>query len=347
VTAEPGSDSGNGAQDGGSSKNGEGGHTDSGQSDSGKNGGGGTDSGKNGDGGSGKNGDGGGADSGKNGDGGGGGACPSTAGANGEAVTISAGAACTLAQELTADRTLSVSECAVYDAPNGLSVGGNGGISQGQDTSPVLTIGPGVTVAFGTGTGLQVGASESVTNNGGLIVQGTECAPVVFTTNVATAPKPGDWGTAQLDYQTLGTSSISHLILQYAGGADNARANNVPAASLLLDGSGGDFTVPISDVTASHNYSGGIVFFGVQTGLSATSSGTLTVTDWKATADPFAMDVNMAGALSAVNLSTGSTTGGFVHLFQSDGNSGLSSPRPGRPLHLSRTCWARTRIIVH
>jgi hypothetical protein len=179
-----------------------------------------------------------------------------------------------------------------------------------------LTIGPGVTLAFGNGEGLQVGN----VGPGGLIVQGTSCAPVVFTTDVAAAPKAGDWGTAQLDYQTLGTSSISNLILQY-GGNDGSRPR-LPA-SLLLDGQGGDFTVPLSNVTVSNNYAGGIAFYGPKTSLSSTSTGTLTVTDWPATADPFTMDFNVAGTLSAVTLSTGSTAGGFVHLFQTS-NEGVT-----------------------
>jgi hypothetical protein len=239
-----------------------------------------------------------------------GGVCtPTTAGWNGGPVTISTGASCTLAQSIAANLTLSTSQCAVYDAPMGLSVGGT--------ASPTLTIGPGVTVAFGSGTGLQVG-SDSGGNPvpGGLVVQGTACSPVVFTSDVAVAPKAGDWGTAQLKYETLSTSSISNLIVQYAGGNDTG--SPTVAASLLVNGTGGDFRLPLTNVTASNNYASGIVFLSRHTGPSSTSSGTLTVTDWPATADPFQIDADGAGMLAPVHLSTGSTPNGFVHLHPSN-----------------------------
>jgi hypothetical protein len=250
------------------------------------------------------------ADAGDSGDGG---TCtPKTAGANGGPVTISSGAACSLAQAVTADRTLSTSECAVYDAPMGLSVGGS--------ASPTLTIGPGVTIAFGSGYGLQVGfdIGASASAPGGLVVQGTECAPVVFTTDVAVAPKAGDWGVAHLEYQVLPTSSISNLILQYAGGVDDSDPS--VSASLFVDagvpgGAYGDIAVSLSNVRASNNYAAGMVFFGQHTGPSTASSGTLTVTDWPATSDPFKIFWDSAGMLSSVHLSTGTTPDGFVHLY--------------------------------
>lgn len=231
-------------------------------------------------------------------------AASGTPGAQGQSVASvvqTEGAGCTLAQQVNANLTLSRATCAVYDAPNGLSVGG--------PTGPVLTVEAGVAVAFGPGTQLSVGGSQG---SGGLVVNGTTSSPVVFTSDGPT-PKAGDWGGVDLQSLTSATSNISSLIVHYGGNAANAGPlMTSTAAALLLDGSNGDFTISLSDITVSHNAGTGIAFFGQHTGPASASSGTLTVTDWAAVADPFFIFPDAVALLSSVTLSTGTTPGGYV-----------------------------------
>jgi hypothetical protein len=184
----------------------------------------------------------------------------------------------------------------------------------GGPSSPTLTVGAGVTIAFAPGFGIQVGTSGI--GNGGLVVQGTvgtgpECAPVVFTTDVGVAPIPGDWGELHFGSGTLATTNITNLILEYAGGSDNSDPSEF--ASLFVDGYLGDFTVPLSNVTASNNAAAGMVFVGDHTGPSSASSGTLTVTDWLPDQDPFRIFPDATWMLSFVKVSTADAKNGFVH----------------------------------
>jgi hypothetical protein len=301
-TADGGNSDALASSEGGGSKDGGKGKSDSGSKDGGTKDGGTKDGGtENGDSSSNE----GGKEKGDSGSNEGGSCTPTTAGANGQAVTISSGTtyadggnSCVLAPNVTADLTLSASQCKIYDAPGGLSVGGS--------ASPTLTIGPGVTVAFGRGTMFYVGSDAA--GAGGLVVQGSACAPVVFTTDVAVAPAAGDWGQVALESQTLPTSSVSNLIVQYAGA--NVIYGFALASSLLVS----DVQVPLSNVTLSNNAATGFWFSGLHAGPSPASSGTLTVTDWPTTSDPFIIDCDAAGLLSSVHLSTRSAPNGYVHL---------------------------------
>lgn len=85
-----------------------------------------------------------------------------------------------------------------------------------------LTIEPGVTVKFTTGTALQI--------NGKLIAQGTGSNPIVFTSSQL-HPAPGNWAyilfsdssvdaTYDVDGNYTGGSILEHAVVEYAGGAD-------------------------------------------------------------------------------------------------------------------------------
>jgi hypothetical protein len=264
---------------------------------------------------------------------------PSTPGWSGEAVTVSPDAGCKLASPfVTKDTTFSASDCQVYEAPDGIFVGSM------TAPYPVLTIGPGVAIAFGNEQGLIVGGiggpGGGGAGAGGLIVAGTACEPVVFTSS-APKLKAGNWSFAELASQTLPypMTNIQNLILQYSGSHDPAYGGTGTSlyASLLVDGFGGDITVPLSNVTASHNGGTGIAFFGQRTGPSPESCGTLKVTDWPAmtapdagtgatlAVDPFLIDYDATGLLSgaqpplapSLHLSTGSAKDGYVHLYAS------------------------------
>ena len=241
----------------------------------------------------------------------GGGVCgastASTPGAAGGPVTVGTTAGCLLSQSVTSSITLSASTCAVYSAPNGLTVGG--------PASPVVTIEAGVTVAFGAGTNLDVGGKAGL---GGLVVQGTAASPVVLT-SAASTPRAGDWGGVNLESQTIASTNVAGVIVEYAGGAVSSQYGAGQGA-IVVDGTNGDFTATLSNVTTSKNGSTGFRFVGTQTGPSAASSGTLVVTDWPTSGDPFVADPDAAGLLAPVTLVTCGQTPGWVHLFSATTN---------------------------
>jgi large repetitive protein len=66
-----------------------------------------------------------------------------------------------------------------------------GDIDVSADADPVLTVEAGVEVRFNSNASLRIGNNTYSENMGGLMVQGTEADPVLFTSNAAT-PAPGD-----------------------------------------------------------------------------------------------------------------------------------------------------------
>jgi hypothetical protein len=90
------------------------------------------------------------------------------------------------------------------------------------NTSPVLTLAAGTQLRFGPDTSLTVGSDES----GGLIVDGTAAAPVLFTANAA-APSPGHWRGVHLHAATASTSRISHATIEYAGAGGSVGTGNL------------------------------------------------------------------------------------------------------------------------
>jgi ribosomal protein S19 len=71
---------------------------------------------------------------------------------------------------------------------------------------------PGVTLKISPGVELRDGDYQ-IWNKGTLLVEGTEDAPVIFTSN-KTDPAPGDWNRIFFDKDSLG--SVAHAVIQYA-----------------------------------------------------------------------------------------------------------------------------------
>ena len=109
---------------------------------------------------------------------------------------------------------------------------------------PTLTIEPGVEVRFAPGTGLYVGDDAG---HGVLSAQGTQDAPITFTSNSAT-PSPGDWKGVVMDKSgawgsnlcTTGTCQESDYYSNYncTGGFDGNinfyyRSNSTPSIHWL------------------------------------------------------------------------------------------------------------------
>ncbi len=94
----------------------------------------------------------------------------------------------------------------------------------GEDSlAPVLTIQPGVEVQFDRYCQLTVGSS-SVLSPGGLMVNGTEFNPVLFTQNDTYPLNPGEWkGISFLEFARDDLCVLRHAVIEYGGyGTDHA-----------------------------------------------------------------------------------------------------------------------------
>ena len=116
----------------------------------------------------------------------------------------------------------------------------------------ILTVDPGVTVRFATGSGLEIGHPTSDASNdyrGGLLVNGTEAARVLFTSDSGLT---GDWRGVTLGPKsddTL-TSALSHLTIEKAG---EVNTNGVQA-NLTLNYAGQNATFTQSRFNGSSGH---------------------------------------------------------------------------------------------
>jgi parallel beta-helix repeat protein len=95
-----------------------------------------------------------------------------------------------------------------------------------------LTLAPGITMKFASGTRLQVASGSS---QGALVAVGTPAQPIVFTTSNA-APAPGQWRSVYFDSGTVdATSVLQHCVVEYAGQTDNANVFVSNAAPTIRD----------------------------------------------------------------------------------------------------------------
>ena len=211
--------------------------------------------------------------------------------------------ACSVPSTVTSNLTLdascvwTVSQTVVVAGPN----------------SPVLTVQPGTTVTFASGspvTALRVGVDAP----GSLLANGTSAAPVIFTSGSAT-PDAGDWGGIVLGPQSTG-SSIAYTTVEYAGGSG---ANDLQeTAALTVEGGdvvgtspGSSASPMLTQLTISSSAGHGLVFAGLNAGFGA-GSADITVTSWEMTAHyPFVLEANQ-GATVPTSLSAPSTPPGLT-----------------------------------
>ena len=106
----------------------------------------------------------------------------------------------------------------------------------------VLTIDPGVTLAFEGGVGLDVGASSV----GKLVAVGTAQNPIIFTSS-SNPPLPGDWRAIHLWDGTMAGTQIAYAKLDYCGAdrngcivGDGVQANLVTLDHLTIGHVGPD-----------------------------------------------------------------------------------------------------------
>ncbi|MHB1844403.1 MAG: hypothetical protein ACYCWW_06150 [Deltaproteobacteria bacterium] len=190
---------------------------------------------------------------------------------------------CTLPATITADMTLTTACAPWHVASAGTTVAGT--------ASPVLTIQPGVTLAFDHGAFLSIGTSGP----GGLVAVGSGSAPITFTSSAAT-PAAGDWASVALADQTLATSTIGFANFQY-GGAQNGDGYSYshPAGALMVY-SASALKLSLHDLAFANDLANGLVLDGMQVGYAA-GSGHLTVKDWGSGDAPFVISADAASTL--------------------------------------------------
>jgi len=82
---------------------------------------------------------------------------------------------------------------------------------------PVVTIEPGVQVLFNPGAELVIGYASNSNNRGGIIVNGSSEAPVLFSANQP-EPEPGDWKNISFrQYTVAGALSFNHAVFEFGG----------------------------------------------------------------------------------------------------------------------------------
>ncbi len=170
----------------------------------------------------------------------------------------------------------------------------------GGPSSPVLTISPGTQIQFiaqpaGAFTlALQVGVEEP----GALVANGTNAAPIVFT-SASASPSAGDWGGIVVGPQSGGTT-INYARIEYAGGPG---ANDIQdQAALTLEG--GDVlggtqspTPVLSNLTVSNSAGHGLVFAGQTTGFGPNSAN-ISIANWEQSAHyPLVIEANEGGTI--------------------------------------------------
>ena len=91
-------------------------------------------------------------------------------------------------------------------------------VAKNATSAATLTLTPGTTLKFGTGTRLQIGNSS---NMGALVAVGTTGQPITFTSNNA-VPAPGQWRGIFFDSGTVdATSIVQNCIVEFGGQSDN------------------------------------------------------------------------------------------------------------------------------
>jgi hypothetical protein len=166
--------------------------------------------------------------------------------------------------------------------------------------NPILTIQPGVTVELDAMAFLSVG----VDNPGGIMAVGTSAAPIVFTSSAAT-PIAGSWASVSLGTQTLATSEIGFANFTYGGAMNSDGYSYTAKAGTLMVFGDTSLSIPVHDVTLSHNLANGLVFDGTQVKYGA-GSGNLTVSDWGNGYSAFVISADAASSMPTTLTATGS-----------------------------------------
>ncbi len=194
------------------------------------------------------------------------------------------GTACRLPSFVNDSRELTT-DCDPWYIPGGTAVAG----------AAVLTVDPGVTIAFGNG------GSLAIDSPGGLQVNGTAAQQVTFTSWVSEAPR--SW--VGLSFDAPG-SAMTWATVRYAGASvysdpgPQGGQYGQPHGYYYFPGAiavEGNSQVSLNHVAVLDPYSSAFVFTGPGAGLAA-GSGDLTAINWGTEGFyPFVIDANQVGTL--------------------------------------------------
>jgi hypothetical protein len=193
----------------------------------------------------------------------------------------------------------------------------NGEIEIEGSATPVVTIPAGSVYRFATGASLFVGYGAA----GGLNVNGTTAAPVLFTAD-ATTPTAGHWEAINFASNASSNSSISNATIEYCG-----RNGFYGAACLNIVGGGSSgLSVALTNVKIRQSSGMGIqVMSGAKFGAGSTN-----VTVENAANFPIAVDANSAGTLPTGGTFTNNTVN-QVRILDSDVTTTQTWPNLGIP----------------
>jgi len=168
---------------------------------------------------------------------------------------------------------------------------------EGTD-SPILTVEAGVVIRFESGASIQIGRDAP----GGLVVNGTESQPVLFTAD-STGPQPGFWSGLYFHSQTLvNDTRIRNAKIEYAGGGETG-AITISTAEKMVE-------IQLNDVTISDSLFTGLLMMG--NGRLRSGSNNLTITK-TTTVDNTGGFPIMTSAAGSHNLPKGTYTGNAVN----------------------------------
>lgn len=176
------------------------------------------------------------------------------------------------------------------------------------ESSPILSIQEGAVVRFAEGASIKVGWSEP----GGLMVYGTEKAPVTFTADTS-GPQPGFWEGIRFGTQALqNNSSIEYAKVEYAGTSE--------AGAILVDASEGkQVEVIMKNVTLENNRYAGIQLKGMARLKSGSANLTITNTAVGGSEGGFPI---ITGTYGSHNLPTGTYRPNLKSAIKIDGTDG-------------------------
>ena len=167
-------------------------------------------------------------------------------------------------------------------------------------SSPVLTIEPGVTVKFASGTGLFVGYGDT----GGLQAVGTSANPITFTSNDAN-PASGSWRCIGFSSLALPTSHLAHATVTWAGSYENTGIyidRSSPTLENLMVANSSGTGITVTGAGASPTISSTSLTDNSGVGLNLTDSATASLTGLTTTGNGgFAISQDPGITLSAAS----------------------------------------------
>lgn len=99
-----------------------------------------------------------------------------------------------------------------------------GSVTVNGPAQPIITIQAGVQVRFNAGAGIILGNANWNSERGGMVVNGSEASPVLFTANLD-SPSPGWWNYIYTHTYTSPANSFNYAVFEYGGSGNTGMVN--------------------------------------------------------------------------------------------------------------------------